>query len=65
MPPTDVVQLSRTTEAGLVAATFGHAPEAWRRMLGITLDGLRAPGDVDATRFRAAWVRHALATLIR
>jgi hypothetical protein len=38
----DDIPLLLMANAGVVTATFGHAPDAWRRVLGITLDGLRA-----------------------
>jgi AcrR family transcriptional regulator len=40
----DDLPLLLMANAGIVAATSVDAPEAWRRVLGITLDGLRAPG---------------------
>jgi AcrR family transcriptional regulator len=41
----DDIPLLLMANAGVVTATFGHAPDAWRRVLGITLDGLRAAGN--------------------
>jgi AcrR family transcriptional regulator len=40
----DDVPLLLLANAGIVRATFGTAPDAWRRVLGITIDGLRAEG---------------------
>jgi AcrR family transcriptional regulator len=40
----DDVSLLLLANAGIVATTFGVAPDAWRRVLGITLDGLRTEG---------------------
>lgn len=40
----DDIRLLLLANAGIVDATFGVAPDAWRRVLGITLDGLRAEG---------------------
>jgi AcrR family transcriptional regulator len=38
----DDIPLLLLANAGIVRATFGTAPDAWRRVLGITIDGLRA-----------------------
>ena len=38
----DDVPLLLMANAGVVQATFGAAPDAWRRVLAITVDGLRA-----------------------
>lgn len=40
----DDIPLLLLANAGIVQATFGVAPDAWRRVLGITLDGLRGEG---------------------
>jgi hypothetical protein len=40
----DDIPLLLLANAGIVRATFGTAPDAWRRVLGITIDGLRADG---------------------
>jgi AcrR family transcriptional regulator len=40
----DDIPLLLIANAGIVQATFGVAPDAWRRVLGITIDGLRTDG---------------------
>jgi AcrR family transcriptional regulator len=40
----DDIPLLLLANAGIVRTTFGTAPDAWRRALGITIDGLRSEG---------------------
>jgi AcrR family transcriptional regulator len=53
----DDIPLLLMANAGVVLATFGAAPDAWRRVLGITVDGLRAEA---STTLSAAPTHHQL-----
>ena len=59
----DDLPLLLFANAGVVRATHGTAPDAWRRVLGITIDGLRA--DAASPLAPAPSRRQLLRSLVR